>query len=222
MSERGNDKGGQLLPPCCGPRRHGSRLAKRLFDLAASACGLLALALPLLLVALWVKLDSPGPVFFRQVRVGRNGTLFRIHKFRTMQVNTEQLGQLTVGADSRVTGAGRILRKTKLDELPQLLDVLFGDMSLVGPRPEVPKYVAHYPDEVRDIVLSVRPGITDWASIKMIDENEILGRAADPERAYIDEILPQKLAYCVRYAETHSLTGDIRIIVATLMKIVTR
>ncbi|OHX18202.1 sugar transferase [Chromobacterium sphagni] len=197
-------------------------MAKRLFDLAASACGLLALALPLLLVALWVKLDSPGPVFFRQVRVGRNGTLFRIHKFRTMQVNTEQLGQLTVGADSRVTGAGRILRKTKLDELPQLLDVLFGDMSLVGPRPEVPKYVAHYPDEVRDIVLSVRPGITDWASIKMIDENEILGRAADPERAYIDEILPQKLAYCVRYAETHSLTGDIRIIVATLMKIVTR
>jgi lipopolysaccharide/colanic/teichoic acid biosynthesis glycosyltransferase len=107
--------------------------------------------------------------------------LFRIHKFRTMQVNTEVQGQLTVGADSRVTGAGRFLRKSKLDELPQLLDVLFGDMSLVGPRPEVPKYVAHYPDEVKDIVLSVRPGITDWASIRMIDENEILGRAADPD-----------------------------------------
>lgn len=176
----------------------------------------------LLAVALWVKLDSPGPVFFRQVRVGRGGSLFRIHKFRTMQVNTERQGQLTVGADSRVTGAGRFLRKSKIDELPQLLDVLYGDMSLVGPRPEVPKYVAHYPDEVRDIVLSVRPGITDWASIRMIDENEILGKAADPEQAYIDEVLPEKLAYYVRYAQTHSLAEDVRIIFATLLKIVKR
>ncbi|WP_305883475.1 sugar transferase [Chromobacterium sp. IIBBL 290-4] len=222
MSERLDKEGGELLPPCCRPRRHGSRLLKRLFDIAAAGAGLAVLALPLMAVALWVKLDSPGPVFFRQVRVGRGGALFRIHKFRTMQVDTERQGQLTVGADSRITGAGRILRKTKLDELPQLLDVLFGDMSLVGPRPEVPKYVAHYPDEVKDIVLSVRPGITDWASIKMIDENEILGRAADPERAYIDEVLPEKLGYYVRYAETHSLWEDIRIIVATLMKIVNR
>lgn len=221
MSERGSDSGG-LLPPCCRPRRHGSRLLKRGFDIVAAGLGLAALALPLLAVALWVKLDSPGPVFFRQVRVGRSGTLFRIHKFRTMQVDTERHGQLTVGADARVTGAGRLLRKTKLDELPQLIDVLFGDMSLVGPRPEVPKYVAHYPDEVRDIVLSVRPGITDWASIKMIDENEILGRAEDPERAYIEQVLPEKLAYYVRYAESHSLAEDIRIIVATLMKIVSR
>nr|WP_304494321.1 sugar transferase [Chromobacterium sp. ASV5] len=222
MSQLGNDKGGPLLPPCCRPRRHGSRLVKRAFDIVAAAAGLALLGLPLLAVALWVKLDSPGPVFFRQVRVGRGGTLFRIHKFRTMQVDAERQGQLTVGADARVTGAGRILRKTKLDELPQLIDVLFGDMSLVGPRPEVPKYVAHYPDDVRELVLSVRPGITDWASIKMIDENEILGRAADPERAYIEQILPEKLGYCVRYAETHSLFEDIRIIVATLMKIVTR
>ncbi|UJB34192.1 sugar transferase [Chromobacterium sp. Beijing] len=197
-------------------------MLKHGFDIVAAGLGLAALALPLLAVALWVKLDSPGPVFFRQVRVGRNGTLFRIHKFRTMQVDTERHGQLTVGADARVTGAGRLLRKTKLDELPQLIDVLFGDMSLVGPRPEVPKYVAHYPDEVRDIVLSVRPGITDWASIKMIDENEILGRAEDPERAYIEQVLPEKLAYYVRYAESHSLAEDIRIIVATLMKIVSR
>ncbi|WP_275899853.1 sugar transferase [Chromobacterium alkanivorans] len=222
MSEQLEKKGGELLPPCCRPRRHGSRLLKRGFDIVASGLGLAALALPLLAVALWVKLDSPGPVFFRQVRVGRGGTLFRIHKFRTMQVDTERHGQLTVGADSRVTGAGRLLRKTKLDELPQLIDVLFGDMSLVGPRPEVPKYVAHYPDEVRDIVLSVRPGITDWASIKMIDENEILGRAEDPERAYIEQVLPEKLAYYVRYAESHSLFEDVRIIVATLMKIVSR
>ncbi|OHX16943.1 sugar transferase [Chromobacterium amazonense] len=197
-------------------------MIKRLFDIAASGLGLALLALPLLAVALWVKLDSPGPVFFRQVRVGRGGMLFRIHKFRTMQVDTERHGQLTVGADSRVTGAGRILRKTKLDELPQLIDVLFGDMSLVGPRPEVPKYVAHYPEDVKGIVLSVRPGITDWASIRMIDENEILGRADDPERAYIEQVLPEKLGYYVRYAETHSLFEDVRIIVATLMKIVTR
>jgi len=200
----------------------GSALLKRLFDVVAAGVGLLLLALPLLLVALWIKLDSPGPVFFRQVRVGRGGMLFRIHKFRTMQVNTEAQGQLTVGADRRVTGAGRFLRKSKLDELPQLLDVLFGDMSLVGPRPEVPKYVDHYPAEVKDIVLSVRPGITDWASIRMIDENEILGRAADPERAYIEQILPEKLGYYVRYAQTHSLPEDIRIIFATLLKIVRR
>lgn len=203
-------------------RRHGSPLVKRLFDLAAALAGL-ALLWPLLLaIALWVKLDSPGPVFFRQVRVGRGGQLFRIHKFRTMQVHAEREGQLTVGADARVTGAGHILRKTKLDELPQLLDVLYGDMSLVGPRPEVPRYVAHYPAAVRDIVLSVRPGITDWASIRMIDENEILGRAADPERAYIEQVLPEKLGYYLRYAQGYSLAEDLRIIAATLLKIITR
>ncbi|WP_293766324.1 sugar transferase [uncultured Aquitalea sp.] len=221
MSAQGKGKPA-LLPPCCQPPGHGSRLLKRCFDFCAALAGLVALSPVLLAVALWVKLDSPGPVFFRQVRVGRGGSLFRIHKFRTMQVNTERQGQLTVGADSRVTGAGRFLRKSKIDELPQLLDVLYGDMSLVGPRPEVPKYVAHYPDEVRDIVLSVRPGITDWASIRMIDENEILGKAADPEQAYIDEVLPEKLAYYVRYAQTHSLAEDVRIIFATLLKIVKR
>jgi lipopolysaccharide/colanic/teichoic acid biosynthesis glycosyltransferase len=208
--------------PCCAPAGHGSRALKRAFDLAASALGLLLLAPVLLAVALWVKADSPGPVFFRQLRVGRGGMLFRIHKFRTMQVGAEGRGQLTVGADARVTGAGRLLRKSKLDELPQLIDVLLGDMSVVGPRPEVPKYVALYPDEVRDIVLSVRPGITDWASIRMIDENEILGSAADPEAAYRDEILPQKLDFYLRYAQTHSLMEDLQIIMATLLKIVLR
>ncbi|WP_276607751.1 sugar transferase [Vogesella urethralis] len=202
--------------------RPGSMLAKRLFDLVAVLAGLWLIWPLLLAIALWVKLDSPGPVFFRQVRVGRGGQLFRIHKFRTMKIGAEAAGQLTVGADQRVTRAGHLLRKTKLDELPQLLDVLYGDMSLVGPRPEVPKYVAHYPDSVKDIVLSVRPGITDWASIRMIDENEILGKAADPERAYIEQVLPEKLGYYVRYAQSHSLAGDVQIIVATLLKIVTR
>jgi lipopolysaccharide/colanic/teichoic acid biosynthesis glycosyltransferase len=203
-------------------RQPGSALAKRLFDLVAAGAGLLVLAPLLLLLALWIKLDSRGPVFFRQERVGRAGVLFRIHKFRTMRVDAERHGQLTVGKDSRVTGAGAFLRKSKLDELPQLIDVLVGSMSLVGPRPEVPKYVAHYPAEVKDLVLSVRPGITDWASIKMIDENEILGAAADPERAYIEEVLPQKLAYYVAYAQGHTLLDDIKIIFATLAKIITR
>ena len=201
---------------------YGSPVLKRLFDLAAVLAGLWLIWPLLVAIALWIKLDSPGPVFFRQVRVGRKGQLFHIHKFRTMQMNAEAAGQLTVGADSRVTRAGRILRKTKLDELPQLLDVLFGDMSLVGPRPEVPKYVAYYPEGVKDIVLSVRPGITDWASIRMIDENEILGKAADPEKMYIESILPQKVDYYVQYARSYTLLGDVQIILATLVKIVSR
>ncbi len=198
-------------------------MSKRIFDFVASGLGLLCLLPFFVLVAVWIKLDSAGPVFFRQERVGLGGRLFRIHKFRTMTVNAEAKGpQITIGQDSRITRVGALLRKTKLDELPQLLDVLYGDMSLVGPRPEVPKYVAHYPESVKDIVLSVRPGITDWASIRMIDENEILGKAADPERAYIEQVLPEKLGYYVRYAQSHSLAGDVQIIVATLLKIVTR
>lgn len=200
----------------------GSMLAKRLFDLLAAGAGLIVLAPLLLLLAAWIKLDSKGPVFFRQERVGRFGVPFRIHKFRTMRVDAERHGQLTVGRDNRVTRAGAFLRKSKLDELPQLLDVVAGSMSLVGPRPEVPKYVAHYPAELKDLVLSVRPGITDWASIKMIDENEILGVAPDPERAYIDEVLPQKLAFYADYARSHTVLEDLRIIFATLAKIVTR
>lgn len=197
-------------------------MAKRCFDILAAGLGLLLLAPLLLGVALWIKLDSRGPVFFRQQRVGRFGVPFRIHKFRTMRTDAEQHGQLTVGRDNRVTRAGAFLRKSKLDELPQLLDVLAGSMSLVGPRPEVPKYVAHYPAELKQLVLSVRPGITDWASIKMIDENEILGVAADPERAYLEQVLPQKLAYYADYARGHTLLGDLKIIFATLAKIVTR
>lgn len=202
--------------------RPGSMLVKRIFDLLAAGLGLAVLSPLLLALACWIRLDSPGPVFFRQERVGRFGRLFRIHKFRTMRVDAERQGQLTVGADMRVTRAGRLLRKTKLDELPQLIDVLCGQMSLVGPRPEVPRYVALYPPQIRDKVLALRPGITDWASIRMIDENDILGRAEHPEQAYIEQVLPEKLAYYERYADTHCLAGDIRIIFATLLKIVSR
>lgn len=196
-------------------------MAKRLFDWLASTFGLLALAPVLLLLAVWIKLDSPGPVFFRQERVGRGGKLFRIHKFRTMVTDAERRGlQITVGADARVTRLGQWLRKYKLDELPQLLDVWLGQMSLVGPRPEVPRYVAFYPADVRDVVLSVRPGITDRASIDFKDENEILGRAPDPHLAYVNEVLPIKLRYYVDYVAQRSFWSDVGIIFSTIRALV--
>lgn len=197
-------------------------IAKRTFDLLASTLGLLALAPFLLLVAVAIKLDSPGPVFFRQERVGRLGSVFRIHKFRTMVTDAERRGlQITVGADARVTVVGAFLRRYKLDELPQLIDVLMGNMSLVGPRPEVPRYVALYPDDVRRIVQSVRPGITDLASIEFKAENDILGHAKDPHRAYVEEILPIKLRYYVDYVQGRSFWGDMKIILRTLLAIMT-
>lgn len=190
---------------------------KGAFDRLASGLGLLLLSPLLLLIALAVKLDSPGSVFFRQERVGRAGRVFRIHKFRTMVSGAERQGpQITVGADARVTRVGALLRKYKLDELVQLIDVFVGDMSLVGPRPEVPRYVAYYPDDVRAIVLSVKPGITDRASIEYKDESEILGKAQDPHHAYVHEVLPIKLRYYVDYVQTRSFWGDVAIIFATL------
>ncbi|MBC8056441.1 MAG: sugar transferase [Rhizobiales bacterium] len=192
-------------------------MGKRLFDFVFAAAGLLLLAPLLLGIALWIKLDSRGPVFFRQQRVGRFGAPFRIHKFRTMCVDAPLLGpQLTVGADSRITRAGRALRATKLDELPQLLDVLAGTMSVVGPRPEVPRFVAMYPAALRDKVLSVRPGITDPASIEYRDESTLLARAADPEKVYIEQVMPAKLRCAARYVDQMSLLGDVRVIGATL------
>lgn len=193
------------------------RMVKRLFDVLGAGLGLLLLAPLFVVVALWIKLDSPGPVLFRQQRVGRHGALFRIHKFRTMQPDAPLLGrQITVGADRRVTRAGRFLRRTKLDELPQLIDVLSGRMSLVGPRPEVPRYVAMYPAALRDKVLSVRPGITDPASIAYRDESTLLAAAVDPERFYIEQIMPAKLALAARYVEQMSFLNDARVIGATL------
>ncbi|HEX8405430.1 MAG TPA: sugar transferase [Duganella sp.] len=191
-------------------------LTKRVFDLAAALAGLLLLAPVMTALALWIKWDSPGPVLFRQQRVGRNGVLFSIYKFRTMRAFAEDGGQLSLADDERATGAGRLLRRHKLDELPQLFNVLLGDMSLVGPRPEVPRYVAHYPAPVRDIVLSVRPGITDWAAIHFRDEGEILRRAADPEQAYLLKVLPIKLDYYQRYVRQRGLLMDLRIIWCTV------
>jgi len=198
-------------------------MGKRLFDLAGSALALLLLAPLLALIALRVKLDSPGPVFFRQERVGRGGQPFRIHKFRTMVADAPQRGPaLTVGADPRITASGAWLRRTRLDELPQLIDVLQGHMSLVGPRPEVPRYVQHYPPGLRERALAVRPGITDPSSLAHLDEGELLAAAADPEREYIERILPRKLQAAADYAERASLWTDLRVIVRTLRLLVQR
>ena len=192
-------------------------MTKRLFDLIFAGAGLVVLAPLLLGIALWIKLDSAGPVFFRQQRVGRFGVLFRIHKFRTMRDDAPAHGpQLTIGADPRITRAGRFLRASKLDEVPQLFDVLTGTMSLVGPRPEVPRYVALYPPALRDKVLSVRPGITDPASIEYRDESALLATAADPERVYVEQVMPAKLRRAARYVDEISLRGDLRLIGATL------
>jgi len=198
-----------------------SMMAKRIFDIFFAGLGLVVLAPFFVLVALAIKLDSAGPVLFRQERVGLGGRVFCIHKFRTMVTDAEQKGfQITVGSDRHITRVGAFLRKYKLDELAQLFDVIKGDMSMVGPRPEVPRYVACYPADVRKIVLSVKPGITDWASIKFKDENSILGRASDPYKAYVEEVLPIKLEYYLEYVRNQSLLGDLKIIFETVWALV--
>ena len=193
---------------------------KRLFDLLLSSLGLFLLTPLFLLLAVTIKLDSKGPVFFRQQRIGRHAKPFLIYKFRSMHTRAEQTGpQLTVGADARITTVGRLLRAYKIDELAQLINVVLGDMSLVGPRPEVPKYVQYYPAALRNKILSVRPGITDLASIAYKDENRILGNSPDPERDYIETILPVKLAFYAHYVDNQSLWLDLRIIIKTLAAI---
>jgi lipopolysaccharide/colanic/teichoic acid biosynthesis glycosyltransferase len=196
-------------------------IIKRLFDVIASAFGLLLLAPLLVAISLAIKFESRGPVFFRQERVGRFGQLFRIHKFRTMVTDAEHLGlQITVGDDARVTRVGAFLRRYKLDELAQLIDVLSGSMSMVGPRPEVPRYVAYYSEDVRQIVLSVKPGITDRASIEFKNENEILSNAVDPHHSYVTDILPIKLEYYIDYVKSRTFLEDIKIILDTLIAVI--
>lgn len=193
-------------------------MAKRLFDLLVATLALLLLSPLLLLAALAVRVDSPGPVFFRQERVGRHGVPFRIHKFRTMRHGAAGL-PLTVGADARITRVGHFLRRTRIDELPQFIDVLQGTMSLVGPRPEVPRYVACYPPALRERALAVRPGITDPASLAYIDEGDLLAKAADAEREYIDVVLPAKLRQAADYAERATLRTDIGVLWRTALRL---
>jgi lipopolysaccharide/colanic/teichoic acid biosynthesis glycosyltransferase len=198
--------------------RAGSAL-KRACDFVAALAALALLWPLLLLIALWIKCDSPGPVFFRQVRVGLHDRRFRIWKFRTMSTGAEAHGQITVGADPRVTRAGSVLRRFKLDELPQLFNVLVGDMSLVGPRPEVVKYVELYPPQVRAKVLSVRPGITAPTALEFYDEAALLAAASDPEREYVEKILPAKLAAYVEYVDKATLADDARTLLLTVVTI---
>ncbi|MFZ2648525.1 MAG: sugar transferase [Burkholderiaceae bacterium] len=198
-------------------------MAKRALDMLAAATGLLLLAPLLLMIALAIRFDSPGPVFFRQERVGRGGRRFRIFKFRTMHVrDAQEPTPFTATGDPRITRVGAWLRRTKLDELAQLIDVLRGTMSLVGPRPELPRYVALYPKELRAKILSVRPGITDPASIAFLDEQALLERAADPQREYIDVVMPAKLRFAEQYVDNMSMATDLGVILATFTALVRR
>ncbi|MBF1214166.1 MAG: sugar transferase [Fusobacterium periodonticum] len=193
-------------------------MLKRIFDIISSLFGLILLSPFMIIIAILIKLDSKGPIFFKQVRVTKNGREFKIFKYRTMRVGSDKFSQITVGKDSRITKVGDFLRKYKLDEIPQLINVLIGDMSLVGPRPEVPKYVALYTKEQREI-LKVRAGITDYASIEFSNENDILANETDPEKAYIEKIMPRKIELNKKYLSEISVMTDIKIILLTIKKI---
>ena len=193
---------------------------KRLMDVTVSGCALLVLWPVLLLIAAAIKIDDPGPVFYRQVRVGRGGKHFRIFKFRTMIVDADKKGlAITVGRDNRITRVGAFLRKSKLDELAQLINVFTGEMSFVGPRPEVPKYVDMYTPYQKQVLL-VRPGITDYASIAYRNENDLLDGAEDPEKMYIETIMPDKIELNMKYLREISPIADIRLILSTIVAVI--
>ena len=193
---------------------------KRIFDIVASGIGLILLSPLFVILAIWIKCDSIGPVFYKQVRVGRNNMDFQLFKFRSMRVGSDKKGLITVGGhDPRITRSGYYIRKYKLDEFPQLINVFKGDMSLVGPRPEVRKYVDMYTEEQMH-VLDVRPGITDLASIRYRNENELLERVNDPDKYYVEVIMPDKLRINLEYVARHSFTFDIRLIFQTFRAIV--
>jgi lipopolysaccharide/colanic/teichoic acid biosynthesis glycosyltransferase len=192
---------------------------KRLFDIIFSATALLLFSPFFILICLLIVLSSKGGIFFRQVRVGKDNRDFKIYKFRTMKPDSEKMGQLTVGAkDNRITKIGYYLRKFKMDEVPQLINVLIGDMSVVGPRPEVRKYVNMYNEEQMK-VLSVRPGMTDFASLKYFNENEVLGKSTNPEKTYIEEVMPEKLRINLEYISNPTLTTDFKVIAKTIFRI---
>ena len=193
---------------------------KRLFDILASGLGLVVLGPLFLLLAIWIKLDSSGPVFYRQVRVGRFNRDFRIYKSRSMKVGSDKGSQVTIGdRDPRITRSGYFIRKYKFDELPQLINVFIGDMSLVGPRPEVRHYVNYWtPEQMK--VLDVRPGITDPASIKFRNENELMEHASDPEKYYIEVVMQEKLYLYLEYVDNHSFWSDIVLIFKTFWIII--
>ena len=195
-----------------------NKFIKRTFDIVASFIGIIILSPFLIIISIIIKCTSEGPVLFKQKRVGKNEKVFEIYKFRTMVVNAEKLGtQITIGADNRITKIGNFLRKYKLDELTQLFNVFKGEMSLVGPRPEVPRYVDLYTKEQKE-VLKVRPGITDYASLKYSDENDLLGKVENPEEYYINVIMQDKLKLNLEYVKDNNIFRDIKIIFQTILK----
>lgn len=201
-------------------KKRGQLIVKRIIDIVLSIIGIVVMAIPMIIISIAIKLNSKGPVLFRQERVGKDFKHFKINKFRTMVTDAEKKGmQITVGKDSRITSVGNFLRKSKLDEFPQLFNVLFGEMSFVGPRPEVPKYVKLY-DDYQKNVLKVKPGITDLASIEYRDESTVLGQSEDPEKAYIEEVLPTKLELNMKYIKKMSVFYDVYLIMKTLLRIV--
>lgn len=191
---------------------------KRFFDIGFSLLMLILLSPLFLVFIIVINIDSRGGAFFGQIRIGKNEKPFRLWKFRTMRINSESAGQITVGArDNRITSFGYYLRKFKFDELPQLWNVLIGDMSMVGPRPEVPKYVALYTPEQKR-VLSIQPGITDYASLQYFEESELLAKSQNPEETYIEEIMPKKLALNLQYVDGKSFSSDLKIILKTVVR----
>jgi len=196
--------------------------SKRGLDIVGSVFGLVLLSPLLVAIAVAIKIDSPGPIFFRQSRVGKNNRLFSIFKFRSMTVDAPRRGSaLTIQADKRITRAGRFLRRSKLDELPQFLNVLAGDMALVGPRPEVPQFMDFYTPEQRSTIVSVRPGMTDYAAILFRDENSLLDQGGDPIEIYRRQIMPIKFAYYERYTREIGIVTDLRLILATTLLLAT-
>jgi lipopolysaccharide/colanic/teichoic acid biosynthesis glycosyltransferase len=192
-------------------------MVKRIFDIFCSAVGVALMSPFFIFIAIWIKVDSAGPIFFVQKRVGKNEKVFGVYKFRTMIVDAESKGlKITIGNDPRITSSGHFLRRTKLDELAQLFNVLGGTMSLVGPRPEVQEYIDVYPEDIKQKVLSVKPGITDYASIEFKDENKMLENSVDPRKTYIEKILPLKQKYYLKYIEDQSFFLDIKIILKTI------
>lgn len=195
-------------------------MAKRIFDICISVFFLILLSPFFIIFSAWIKINSRGPVFYKQERIGKNFKPFFILKFRTMYLNSDEKGLLTIGeVDNRITKSGAFLRKHKLDELPQLFNVLKNDMSLVGPRPEVRKYVALYSDKQKK-VLQIKPGITDWASIHYADENRLLAQYDNPEKVYIEEVMPAKLKLNLEYINQQSFAGDLRILGVTIKHII--
>mgnify|MGYP003688810255 CR=1 FL=1 len=193
--------------------------SKRIFDIVSSLIALVIFSPLIIIISLWIALDSRGGIFYRQIRVGKNQKEFGLYKFRSMRPNSDKAGQITVGNDSRVTKVGKFIRKFKIDEVPQLINILKGDMSVVGPRPEVPKYVNMYSEEQLK-VLSVLPGLTDYASIEYLDEQKILGASEDPDKAYIEEVMPAKLKLNLKYIADRGFWLDIKLVFRTVGKII--